>query len=104
MIKIIKDIMMERKIASVAKEYGYYKTIQGKLSDRLGVQKKVLKYFKIKDLEELDEKVKENKVFLYMYFDEKNDRVALIVTDDEGIDGPFNTFMKMLGYQLNIEV
>lgn len=104
MFKIIEDIMMERKIASVAKEYCYYKTIQGKLSDRMGIQKKVLKYFKVKDLEELDKKVTENDVFLYMYFDEKNDRVAIIVADDEGIDIPFNTFMMMLGYQLNIGV
>lgn len=103
MIKI-KDIMMEHKITSTVKDYGYYKVVQGKLSDRLGVQKKVFKYFKVNDLEELDKKVTENNVFLYMYFDEENDRVAIIVADEDGIDISFNTFMMMLGYRLNIGV
>lgn len=98
-----KDIV-ERKVASTAKNlYGYH-TIQGKLSDRLGVQKKVLKYFKAKDLEELDKKVTEKDVKLYMYFDEKNDRVAFIVVEDERYIMPFNMFMMMLGYRLNIGV
>lgn len=103
MIKI-KDIMMKHKIASTVKDYGYYKVVQDKLSDRLGVQKKVFKYFKVNDLEELDKKVTENNVFLYMYFDEENDRVAIIVADEDGIDISFNTFMMMLGYRLNIGV
>lgn len=39
-----------------------------------------------------------------MYFDEENDRVAIIVADEDGIDISFNTFMMMLGYRLNIGV
>lgn len=55
--------MMKHKITSTVKDYGYYKVVQGKLSDRLGVQKKVFKYFKVNDLEELDKKLQRTMYF-----------------------------------------
>lgn len=100
MIKMYENWKTKRTISKLCKEIGY-EVIFDKLSRRDSLREKVLKCFNVNDLTELNKKLEEEGINIYMYYNEEKDMVVFCIIEGEIFIG-FNGWMLMNDFRLNM--
>lgn len=100
MIKMYENWKTKRIISKLCEEFGY-EVIFDKLSRRESLREKVLKCFNVNDLTELNEKLEEEGINIYMYYNEEKDMAVFCIVEGEIFIG-FNGWMIMNDFRLNM--
>lgn len=100
MIKMYENWKTKRTISKLCKEFDY-EVVFDKFSRRDSLRKKILKCFNVNDLTELNEKLEEEGINIYMYYNVEKDIVVFCIVEGEIFIG-FNGWMLMNDFQLNM--
>ena len=100
MIKMYENWKTKRTIKKLCEEFDY-EVVFDKLSRRDALREKVLKCFGVNDLTELNEKLEEEGINIYMYYNVEKDIAVFCIVEGEIFIG-FNGWMLMNDFQLNM--